>query len=102
MSRHQLDMRADAPVKIDDLEIVLGWDAPLRTFFAYVKDLEIERASDDDPILIWVGTRDREITDVAAILAHVEPWAIVPARLRSDLEAERSADDGRQRHPLAR
>lgn len=101
MSRHQLDKRTDTPAPITDPEITVGWDAALRTFFLIVKDLEIERTSDEDPVLVWLGTSDQELSTVDALLRHTEPWAIIPARLRADLEEERRGDNRRGPHPMS-
>ena len=51
-----------------NLEIVVGWDAPLNTYFCVVEDLSLEPEEDDDeeidPILFWIGTKYDEIDSV--------------------------------------
>ena len=40
----------------DRYEIIVGWDAPLRSYFAQVEDLVLARQGEDDTLVVWVGT----------------------------------------------
>jgi hypothetical protein len=84
MSRHQLIAR---PEISERLEVSIGFDPPLSTFFLTVEDLDQE----DDALRmrVWIGGEFKGVTDVTAIIAQAEPWAIIPedlaAKLRHDL-----------------
>lgn len=79
MSRHELT----AP----GLEAVIGWDAPLNTFFAQVWD---RTKDEDDPAaeLLWVGCMPGEIRDPRQVMNAVAAWLPVPADLVNTLYAE--------------
>lgn len=61
----------------DALEVVVGWDPPLSTFFAQVWDRSLD---EDDPAaeLLWVGCAPGEIRDVEHLSKAVAPWVAVP------------------------
>lgn len=84
MSRHELAPRRDG------LEVVVGWDPPLCTFFAQVWDRTID---EDDPAaeLLWVGCAPRELRDVQQVVDAVAPWALVPDSVVGALYAEAHA-----------
>lgn len=100
MSRYELAARSGA-LSAPNLEIAAGWDAPLRTFYLQVKDLDLERDNPDaDPILVWLGTRDMEITDIDAFLTQLERYAITPPDIRDKLVRDQRADFRPARHRL--
>ncbi len=75
------------------LEILVGWDRPLQTFWAQVWDLAYER-DQPEAELAWVGCTPREITDPQDVVDTVAHWAKrVPAdlveKLTDDAEAQR-------------
>lgn len=79
--------------------IAVGWDRPLRTFFAQV--LRIDDDGEDD-VIVWVGTACEELTTAAAAVAVVAPYADIPTDLAAQLETDRlktlgSFDGGQQR-----
>ncbi len=80
MSRHELDAA-------EGLEVVVGWDPPLQTYFAQAWD---RRLGEDDPAaeLLWIGCTFREITDPAAVCEAVKPWATLPSGLAQTLTAD--------------
>lgn len=83
--------RITVPAKADTgLEIFVGWDRPLETYFATV----LRPGDEDDETVVWTGTRIGEITDSARIVAAIEAYAEVPADLCSRLEADRLASVG--------
>jgi hypothetical protein len=55
-----------------DLEIVIGWDPGLETFFAQVKDLTLPEGSNH---LLWEGTGFRAHQDPDALIDAIEPYA---------------------------
>lgn len=88
MSRHSLTPRDD-----DGLDVVVGWDAPLLTFFAQVLRPP-ENNLDDDAVLLWVGGDPGEICtpeDLAPLLA---PWAELPADVVAQLHKDRRQRPG--------
>lgn len=83
MSRHEL-----VPLETSTgvTRAVVGWDRPLRTFFAQVFE---QGEAEEETAVIWEGTGLAEIGSAAAALAIVAPYAVVPEGLAAMLEAER-------------
>lgn len=82
MSRHELPAA-------DGLEVVVGWDPPLSTFFAQVWDRRLE---EDDPAaeLLWIGCAPREINDIQKVMDAVKPWATFPDEVKRALYRDAS------------
>jgi hypothetical protein len=59
--------------------IVVGWDTPLRTFFAQVWD---ERDEDGDEPLLWAGCRSGEVRTVEHLERLLSPYATIPPDVR--------------------
>jgi hypothetical protein len=38
-----------------DLNFSIGWDPPLKTFFAQIHDDSIPEESEQDPCIVWLG-----------------------------------------------
>lgn len=95
MSRHDLRPKAGQPHVV---RATVGWDRPLQTFFA-----QVFFVTDEEPVegeaLIWLGTAPGELLCAEAVIAIVEPHAVVPADLASQLQTEMhkavGAKDGR-------
>jgi hypothetical protein len=94
VSRHQLDPRPAYPHH----NIVIGWDAPLRTFYVQITH---HNAPDDEPIgpgtgnpHVWLGSDHEDIPDAADAIAAVRPYAEIPAGLLAALKAEQAAAPG--------
>jgi hypothetical protein len=85
MSRHTI------PAKDDGHEVVVGWDQPLLTFFAIVYD-KSKRGTDDD-IVLWKGTRPREIYEVEDLRRVLGKYAKLGSEMRSTLYGDK--DEGR-------
>ncbi|MFP5375770.1 MAG: hypothetical protein ACLGIO_03170 [Acidimicrobiia bacterium] len=66
----------------------LGWDPPLATFYAQL----YAAAPGDEPPAAWHGTRPAQHPDVDS-LEEALGW-VVPAEIRSELEADRVALGG--------
>ncbi|MFF5056132.1 hypothetical protein ACFY1S_23420 [Micromonospora sp. NPDC000663] len=84
MSRHQLDALPDR----DGYIVVVGWDRPLRSYFAQVINEGELNEDNPDYMPLWLGVETR-ITDPATIIEAVRPYAVIPDTLRADLEADR-------------
>jgi hypothetical protein len=80
MSRHVLPAE-------DGLEVVVGWDPPLNTYFAQAWD---RRLDEEDPAaeLLWIGCTPREIRDPQQVCDAVSVWAPIPAGLAATLYAD--------------
>ena len=65
MSRRQLKAR-------EGFEVFVGWDPPLRTFFAQVYDLSIE--DEDEQLLVWLGTSFRELESAGHTLTIIQTY----------------------------
>ena len=86
MSRHELD-----PINPTH-EVALGWDPPMRTYFAQVLDSTASEESDAYEVL-WIGTRFQEVLNPATVIAAVAPFATVPPDLLDQLARDRRADE---------
>lgn len=79
MTRHLLTPYPDAAV-----EVVVGFDRPLDTYFAQV----ITQTPDgEDELLVWKGALER-IPEPHQVLDAVRPYAPIPAALRQQLFAD--------------
>ena len=85
MSRQDLDPFNPAH------EVVVGWDPPLRTFFAQVLDTAGDE-EDGTYEVLWIGTRFQEVLNPATIIAAVAPFAAVPADLFGQLARDRRTE----------
>jgi hypothetical protein len=85
MSRHELTHRDDAD---DHLDIAIGWDRPLNTYFVQVLDPTRDEEKPGFEIL-WRGTSFGEILSADDAIALVSPWAEIPADLRALLILDR-------------
>lgn len=71
MSRYQVEPKNNS----QNLEIIVGYDQPLDTFFRQVYKLPTEEGTDDtdDTMLLWIGTDRQEITHVWQFAITVHP-----------------------------
>lgn len=91
MSRYHLDQRPDLADGPRRLEIVVGWDGPLQTFFAQVTDLDAKEGS-AGRTLVWLGTHWKGEPSVRRVLDALRPWALAPYNYLRPLLADRDAD----------
>ena len=77
-------------INSDRYLIYVGYDQPLRTFFATVEDPDLP---EDDPnyLLLWVGTNYDEIRSVAELCQSIADYCSIPYSIITKLE-----DDSRQ------
>jgi len=85
MSRHELASRDDANRHLD---IAIGWDRPLNTYFVQVLNPTRDEEEPGFEIL-WRGTSLGEILAVDDAIALIAPWAEIPADLRAPLILDR-------------
>ena len=85
MSRHEI------PARRSRIEVTVGWDVPLMTFFAQVENLD---APDDaDPLLLWIGLERREIAEPEALVSPLAPYAELTAEHLAELRRDRDHGD---------
>ncbi|MBP5977400.1 hypothetical protein HW132_32980 [Brasilonema sp. CT11] len=66
MSRYHLESSRYA-------DIVIGWDAPLGTYFA-----QVWNSKDDDEPVLWIGTDLHELASVDALQVALADYCSVP------------------------
>ena len=76
MSRYTIDSTKPG------IEIVVGWDPPLRSLFAQVSDCTITD-EDADPMLLW-----EDFGSIDALSSAIAPWATLPDGIRRTLAVE--------------
>jgi len=95
MSRHELEPFAKR------YEVTVGWDRPLNTFFAQVKDLQLTD-EEDDPVIVWVGTSYSEIPRPEDLQAHIAAFATISNAIMGALRSDRARTLDRGNSPLQR
>lgn len=76
------------------VEVVVGWDPPLATFFAQVIRQGPAAAADDeedDDVLLWVGTAPGDIAEPEGLRGPLAPWAELDDATVAALRADRAA-----------
>ncbi len=83
MSRHQIRGRDPAH------KVIVGWDSPLRTYFAQVIDRKKEDADPDEKFVTWIGCSSEEILEVDDLRNRIKPWAYIGADVAAKLRGDR-------------
>lgn len=117
MSRHEIT------AKDPNWTCVVGWDHGLETYFAQVRDEEVERAACEaaerivedcrstgranaadriaanrDSMIFWVGAECvREITTVEELAARLAPYAELSPEMRETLREDREREEATPR-----
>jgi len=91
-------------------EVVVGWDPPIGTFFAHVReraphDGEATLEVEDHDVRIWTGCGDRAWTttdDLDELIALIQPYACPydQADLRKELLTDQANNDGERTYDL--
>lgn len=89
MGRYLLDPNQSLIAQYPHVEVIVGWDNPLQTFFAQV--LDPDQPDDQNESLFWTGTRPAQITSIEALEEHLQPYAPLPDDVRHRLEQEYAA-----------
>ena len=84
MSRHQLQLRDGVAAT----SAWIGWDRPLRTFFAQVFAADPDDEDEEVPIL-WEGTAEAELPRPVDAIRLLEPYCDIPAETAASLEIDR-------------
>ena len=67
--------------------VVVGWDAPMTTFFAQVEDLTIND-EENDPIVFWIGDKDMAIPTISQLESEIAPYATISTEIIEQLQAD--------------
>lgn len=70
--------------------VIVGWDAPLTTFFAQVCAITVEAKEDDAACVLWVGDDLQAITTVAALQDALQAYATMPAEVVARLQHDQA------------
>ncbi|WP_234729992.1 hypothetical protein [Acidocella facilis] len=81
MSRHNI------PAFDKRYEIVVGWDWPMRTYFAQVHDNEA--TEDENLVPIWIGTSFDEILTPEELVKPIAPYGALQDNVIAILHADR-------------
>lgn len=102
MSRHAI------PAINPKYSIVVGYDNPMRTLFANVRDEEIEALIDndpeavDDPIIFSLGQRYDEIKTVEELKGLIASYAVIQPEILDQLQSDLEAGASHIQSPLQR
>ncbi|WP_155960593.1 hypothetical protein [Fischerella sp. PCC 9605] len=66
MSRYQIE-------STNYVEITVGWDKPLGTYFAQIWESE-----DSDEPIVWVGDELKDVTSVHQLTEAIAPYCNIP------------------------
>jgi hypothetical protein len=91
LSRYNLNARTDG-----NLEVVVGWDASLSTFFAHVlypgreydPTLNVDEEEFEDKFVLMVGNRLGEISSVDELAKILSPYTDIPYNVRKQLNID--------------
>ena len=78
--------------------VVVGWDAPLSTFFGEVWDPTVPDEDDDTACLLWAGAALGALPTVDALQHCLQAYATIPPAVRAQLHQDRA--NTRPRSPL--
>lgn len=76
MSRH------DIPARDSKYTVVVGWDRPMRTFFAHVKDPSLD---EDEEMVLWIGGLFDEVKTVEGLAEAIKAYADLPEKMATTL-----------------
>ena len=86
--------RYEIPARDPNLRVVVGWDNPLKTFFAQVirpapiYDDENDDEDEDESMLLWVGTEPCAVVTVDDLATHLAPFADLASDIVNQLRAD--------------
>lgn len=80
MSRHTV------PARNPKHTVVVGWDHPMQTFFAHVKDPSL---GEEKEMLLWLGGKLREVYEVEDLAKRLSFYATLSPVICTRLYADR-------------
>jgi hypothetical protein len=78
--------------------VVVGWDAPLATFFGEVWDTTVPDENDDAACVLWAGVALGALPTVDALQTCLEAFATIPPEVSAHLQQDGAST--RPRSPL--
>ena len=69
--------------------VVVGWDAPLATFFGEVWDPTVPDENDDTACVLWAGAALGALPTVAALQHCLQAYATIPSAVSAQLHQDR-------------
>jgi hypothetical protein len=72
------------------LQVIVGWDAPLITFFAQVFDTTVDADDDEAACVLWVGNDVQALTTVAALQDALQGYATISPALVARLQHDQA------------
>ncbi len=100
--------RYEIPARDPNLHVFVGWDNPLKTFFAQVirpapiYDDEHDDENEDDTMVLWVGTEPCAVVTVEDLAKHLTPFADIASDIVAQLRADGVAGRNQPLGPLQR
>lgn len=94
MSRHII------PGKNDNHQVVVGWDAPMGTFFGQVFDKNAH--DEDDDLVFGVGQQFNEMPEIGPLLEAMAPHADISPMVIRVLENNKAAEGDKSAQGKAR
>jgi hypothetical protein len=83
----------------EKIEVIVGYDPPLRSFFYQVWDKE--KIEDEDAMLDWGGAdRFNKINTVAVLQLKLKNYCIIPEEIKTKLKDEKDDDAERPDSPI--
>jgi hypothetical protein len=79
MSRHCISR--------NPLEIIVGWDPPLQTYFLQITD---PTKDEENQFVLWCGTYPDELPTTESLADVLAPYAVLTLDLREQLEDEKA------------
>jgi hypothetical protein len=74
-------------------EITVGWDWPMRTYFAQVKDIR-QAEGDEGFMRVWIGTSFDEIQTPEDLSPPIANYGKLPEEITATLRADRAITIG--------
>jgi hypothetical protein len=63
---------------MDHHQVIVGWDQPMRTFFASVINTVAQENEEGEDVLLWLGTKYDEYKDINEIAVPLADYAVIP------------------------
>ncbi len=71
------------------IQVIVGWDRPLATYFAQVWDVPVAATHHEEGrLLLWRGTSQEDVPDVSGLADAMAPFVALPPSLAAKLEAD--------------
>jgi hypothetical protein len=86
------------PASATRYHVVVGWDAPLATFFGEVWDPTVPDEDDETACVLWAGTVLGALPTVDALQTCLAAWAQIPPEIIAQLQQD--CVNTRSRSPL--